>query len=99
MKRFAISAMLVAVLLVGVVYAADQPVTVTGVVSVTKVDNAVTAVKLTVDKTVYVVTLDTKGKELAALNGAKVKATGTVTEKDDVKTLTVTAFTKVVEKK
>ena len=81
-------------------------VTLTGTVGVTKNDDgAVTAVKLTVkdgDKTVvYSVVLDDNGKKLADLAGKNAKVTGTVEEKEDVKTLTVKTSeeVKVVEEK
>ena len=91
---------LVGVLFAGTVFAADDDVTLTGTVSVTKGDDgAVTAVKLTVDKTVYNVVLDDNGKKLAELNAKKVEVTGTVATKDEVKTLTVKTMKEVVEKK
>ena len=69
-------------------------VSVTGKVSTTKTDvDKFTSIKLTAtDGTVYNVTIDDKGKDLATkYEGISVVANGTVTEKDKEKWLTVTS--------
>lgn len=71
-----------------------------GTVSVTRdANNVVTSIKLTTaGKMVYNVTLDEKGKELAALDGKEVRARGVVTEKDGQKWVKIHEF-RLAEKK
>ncbi len=79
--------------------AEPQKVTVTGVVSVTRSDDGdITAVMVTTKEAAYMVTLDENGKELGTeMEGKEVEATGVVTEKDDMKWITVESY-KEVEK-
>ena len=94
-------AVLALVFVANVVTAAEeQPpqVTVTGVVGVVKNDEgAVTAVTITVDlKTMYMVVLDDKGKELGQkMVGQKVTATGSVAKKGEEQWITVTEYKEV----
>jgi hypothetical protein len=75
-----------------------KKVTLTGVVSVSRDDDEkVTSISLFVGEVEYRVTLDKKGLELADLDGKKVEATGTLVEKDKVKTLTVLTFKEIEE--
>jgi len=82
--------MVLAMCFVGaMVLAADEAVTLTGKVSVTKGDDGkVTAIKLAVGEVTYNVTLNDKGMGLAELDKKVAKVTGTVADK----TITVTAF-------
>ncbi len=79
--------------------AQPKKVTLVGEVSVTRDDDDnITEATLTVGETDYNITLDAKGKKLAAeMDGKKVEVTGTVTEKDDEKWLTVESYKEVVE--
>ena len=91
----ALAAVLCVLVFVSNVMAADET-TVTGVVSVTKGDDgAVTAVTVKAGDVTYTVTLDAKGKELAALAGKKAEVKGTVAEK----AITVTSFKEIKEEK
>ena len=80
---------------------AEDDVTLTGTVSVTKNDDGdITAVKLTVGETVYNVGLCEVGKKLGTdLCGKKAEVTGTVKEEDGTKTISVKSFKAVEEKK
>ncbi len=73
---------------------AKEPVkTVIGTIMVVKnADGAVTEIMLHTMATKYNIVLDEKGKGLAALDGKKVKVTGTVEMKDKVEWLTVQKF-------
>jgi hypothetical protein len=105
MKRYTgVTALVVAALVVTMaapcLVQAEQAkkVTLTGVVSVSRDDDEkVTSISLFVGETQYSVTLDKKGLELADLDGKKVEATGTLVEKDKVKTLTVQTFKEIEE--
>ena len=79
--------------------AAPEKVTLTGEVNVTRDDDDnIVAATLTVGETDYKITLDEKGKKLAGeMDGKKVEVTGTVTEKDDEKCLTVESYKEVPE--
>lgn len=71
----------------------EKPATLKGVVSGVKdKDGNVTEVKLTVGKEVYMITLDSKGKELGKLAGKTIKVTGTLEVKDNEKWLTVKVY-------
>lgn len=79
--------------------AQPKKVTLKGVVSVTRDDDDnIIEATLTVDGTDYCIKLDEKGKKLAAeMDGKQVEVTGTVTEKDDEKLLTVESYKEVPE--
>ncbi|MGA2915432.1 MAG: hypothetical protein ABSE89_05340 [Sedimentisphaerales bacterium] len=73
--------------------AKEQAKTVTGTVMVVKDANGVvTEIMLHTMITKYNIVLDAKGMGLAALDGKKVKVTGTVEMKDKVEWLTVQKF-------
>ena len=77
----------------------NKPIIVTGTISVTKDKNGtITEVKLTVNKNLmYLITLDKKGMELGQkMADKKVRATGTVESKGNVKWLTVEKYTEAV---
>jgi P pilus assembly chaperone PapD len=75
------------VLVVSPIMAAD--VTVKGTVSVTKDGDNVTAISIKTADGDVAVTLDAEGKKLADKAGKEVSVTGTVTEKEGKKTITV----------
>ena len=71
----------------------EKQVTLKGVVSEVKdKDGNVTEVQLTVGKEVYMITIDSKGKELGKMAGKTAKVTGTLEVKDNVKWLTVKTY-------
>jgi len=79
---------------------AGDKVALRGYVLTIEDDNGtVKSVKLVVagqdEDVTYQVTLDEKGKKLAALDGKDVKATGVVTTKDNAKWLAVESFKEV----
>lgn len=93
----ALLAMLTAALLASTCFAAEgETVKLTGTVSVTKEADVIKSVQLTTDAGAYNVELDDQGLALGALDGKKVEVEGTVTEKDNQKSLKVVTF-KAVE--
>lgn len=78
-------------------FAEPKKVTLKGEVSVTRDDDKnIIEATLTADGNDYCITLDEKGKKLAAeMDGKQVEVTGTVTEKDDEKWLTVESYKEV----
>jgi hypothetical protein len=108
-KRFVIVLGVAAAFLTASVFAADanappkKPTKLKGTVSVTKdPNNVVTSITLTTThktvKTVYNVTLNSKGLELGSLNGKEVEVRGMVTEKDGQEWIKVQEF-QLAEKK
>ena len=79
--------------------AEEEKVTVTGTVRVVEDDDGdITAVSIAAGNTTYSVTLDEVGKKLGGeMAGKKVEATGTATEKDDTKWLTVQTYKELKE--
>ncbi len=73
-----------------------------GTVAVTKDGDAIKSITITGGKkdapVVVCVVLDENGKKVAAFDGKKVKATGTIEEKDGNKWITVTECTEIVPK-
>ncbi|HPD17714.1 MAG TPA: hypothetical protein PLE19_22480 [Planctomycetota bacterium] len=73
-----------------------------GTVAVTKDGDAIKSITITGGKkdapVVYCVVLDENGKKVAAFDGKKVKAIGTIAEKDGNKWITVTECTEIVPK-
>ncbi len=76
-----------------------KKVTLKGEVSVTRDDDDnIIEATLTADGTDYCITLDKNGKKLAAeMDGKMVEVTGTVTEKDGEKWLTVESYKELPE--
>lgn len=104
MKWFAFTAVVAALVVLycgGAAVAAEEEnaVTVTGKVSVVKIEDVVRAITVTTnDKVAYSLVLDVKGKELGAMDGKMVQVTGTVTQTEDgKKLLKVIAVKPVVE--
>jgi DNA/RNA endonuclease YhcR with UshA esterase domain len=101
--RVALVAAVLSLITASAVLAADAPaepkkVTVMGKVTVIKDDaGVVTAVMVTAKDAAYSVTMDDNGKKLAEMAGKEVEVTGTVTEKDGMKWITVESFKEVVK--
>ncbi|HUT35309.1 MAG TPA: hypothetical protein VNE39_17600 [Planctomycetota bacterium] len=79
-----------------------KPKPIMGTVAVTKDADTIKSITITSGKkdapVVYCVVLDDNGKKVAELDGKKVKATGTVEEKDGNKWLTVATCEELVKK-
>ena len=75
---------------------------VVGTVAVTKDGDAIKSITITStkknDATAYSVVLDDNGRKVAELNGKKVKATGTIEEKDGTKSITIATCEEYVPK-
>lgn len=104
MFRAVLAAAVIGLFSVSLVYGEDAPaepekVTITGVVSVTRSDEGdITAVMVTTKEAAYMVTLDEKGMELGEeMENKDVEVTGVVSEKDEMKWITVESY-KEVEK-